>query len=261
MNRLFTQFIDDACREIGATCDELSDGWVLRMQRGDAVHMTLGYGFDINNAASDRIGNDKAAQYALFRQQSIPAIAHHLARIPGAERVNPARIQGLPKDCAYVTKPVDGTGGDDTHLHPTLDDAVRYIDSLPPLTQSWVLSPHETLAYERRFIVLDDEILLAYEKSSPQLNPDGLVVFNLGKGAIATPLTPTQEETKLVVRAARACTLRLAAIDVVGTSGGQQKIMEINSGIMCENFAQQSDENFASVQNVYRAIVRRIFGL
>lgn len=259
MKRLFTQFVQTACQDIGASCDVLSDGWVLRMQHGEKAHLTLGYGFDINNAAADRIGNDKAAQYTLLEAHGIPAIAHFLARIPGASGVNRSKLPALDPHASYVTKPVDGTGGQTIVLHQTLDEAIDHINSLKTIDQSWTISPYEALVYERRLVVLDGEILLAYEKTDPRATPDGLVLFNLGLGATAQSFTPSNQEIDLAMRATRACTLRLAAVDIVGTASGEQMIMEINSGIMCETYARQSDEHYRQVQDVYRTIIQRVF--
>lgn len=241
------------------SCEVLSCDWVLRMQRGSEVHYTLGYGFDINTAAADRIGNDKTAQYELLRRASVPAIAHLLARTPGDTAVNRTYLPRLDEHTRYVTKPTGGSGGDDIRLHTSLDEAVRYIDALPRVSQSWAISPYEELRYERRFVMLDDEVLLCYEKTRPTVDASGLTLFNLGQGAQTVEFVPSDVEIALAQQAAQACTLRLAAIDIVGTANGEQKIMEINSGIMCESYAQQSPEHFAAAQEVYRQIVRRIF--
>lgn len=259
MPRLFTQFVTTACQEIGINCEPLSDDWLIRMQGDKTVHLTLGYGFDINNAAADRVGNDKVAQYELLRKHSIPAIAHYLARTPSESSVNLARLGSLPHGAPYVTKPVDGSGGNNIQLHSSLDEAVEYINSLATIDQSWSLSPYEKLTYERRFIVLDDDILLSYDKSQPYTSDSGLTFFNLGQGARPTTIVPTAHELDIVRRAARACTLRLAAIDIVQTVDGKEKVMEINSGIMCEAYAQQSAGHYTEVQQVYRTIIRRIF--
>lgn len=259
MSRLFTQFVQTACQEIGANCELLSDEWLIRMQRGDQVHLTLGYGFDINSAGADRVGNDKVAQYALLEKSRIPAIAHHIVRNRNQAAIDRVLVHTLDPDSLYVVKPARGSSGRRVSLHATLGAAITYINSLSSNSQTWVVSPYEELIHERRFIILDDEILLAYEKTTPCTAADGMVFFNLSRGATAQPFAPANHEIELVKQASRACMLRLAAIDVVKTISGEQKIMEINSGIACELYARQSDAHYAEVQQIYRTIIRRIF--
>ena len=229
-------------------CEFLSNDWLIRMQRDDTVHLTFGYGFDINNAIADRVGNDKVAQYEILARNNLPAIEHHFARIPSETRVDTQHLSQLDSSLSYVTKPVGGSSGDNIVRHPSLAAAIQHINSLGAIHESWSVSPYEQLLYERRFIVLDGEILLGYEKSDPHISSDGLVFFNLDQGARAKTIDPTD-----------ACTLRLAAIDIVGTTDGAEKIMEINSGIMCEAYARQSDSNYSEVQGVYRTIIQRVF--
>ena len=259
MNRLFTTFVSQACDEIGASCEILCEGRVLRMARDNDTHLTLDYGFDINNAIADRAGNDKVAQYGLLSHHGLPAIKHHIARMLHEDAIPPDRLAICDPTERYVTKPFDSTNGDSLHLHNTLEDAIQYINSLANTEQSWSVSPYEELVCERRYVILDDELLLYYEKSTPHVTPDGLTLFNLAQGAHAVDFTPPESDIKLARQVARACTLRLCAIDIVYTANGEAKVMEINSGIMCESYARQSEAHYEEIRQVYRRIVEQVF--
>ena len=86
-----------------------------------------------------------------------------------------------------------------------------------------------------------------------------MVFYNLGRGAIPVDEPATQRERELAVQGARACGLRLAAVDIVTLESGEQRVLEVNSGIMMEHYARRSADNYERASHVYRAIVQGMF--
>jgi glutathione synthase/RimK-type ligase-like ATP-grasp enzyme len=85
---------------------------------------------------------------------------------------------------------------------------------------------------------------------------------NLGKGA--KPIMIHDEKLKirlndLALQAAAAININFGSIDIAA-SGDDLLVMEINSGVMMENFAQASDENFQLAKSIYKNALVAMLG-
>lgn len=86
---------------------------------------------------------------------------------------------------------------------------------------------------------------------------------NLGKGAQPKIIDKGNIYTEIVslaIRAAKVIGIRFAAVDVVQTKKGLL-IMEINSGIMTENFARQGDKEYQIAKDIYRKALLKMCSL
>lgn len=83
---------------------------------------------------------------------------------------------------------------------------------------------------------------------------------NLGQGAAPDELLKNTTERKQLVQLAQktmeALRLRVASVDIVVFPNGKQQVLEVNSGIMMEQFAETSRER---AREVYRQIVEAVF--
>lgn len=246
--RLLPTIIRDICSSRGIQCQEFSDKWVLRLQKDGVRKWVVGYVFDINSSGSVQIASDKVASYLVLKHAGVPAIEHSLVRSRAI-----ARYLGPPTGTANVViKPLSSSGGIGVMPFATYGSAKQYVMSQP--VGDYALSPRYDITAEYRYFVLDQQILLAYEKTNPQYN-HGLPMFNLGQGAAAKITSVNSAFAVLAINAAAAIGLRLCAVDIVATSNGINKIMEINSGFMMEHFARQSDENYQLACQLYSKII------
>ena len=122
---------------------------------------------------------------------------------------------------------------------------------------AWAVSPCYDIVREIRVIVLDSDVLLAYEKR-PVMH-DGVKIFNLGRGAIATNISIDSAAREMILASLQAIGLRVAAVDYIEFSDGSRSILEVNDGIMMENYMRQSDEYTQVAREVYAAIIDRMF--
>ena len=84
---------------------------------------------------------------------------------------------------------------------------------------------------------------------------------NLGLGARAELLEdgPLKKEIEDIVAAVAICLgVRFASIDVALTNEGL-KVLEINSGVMMENFAGQDETSREIAKSIYRDAIRLMF--
>jgi len=84
---------------------------------------------------------------------------------------------------------------------------------------------------------------------------------NLGQGAqpeiVADPSLVSQL-SDLALHAAEAVNVRFASVDIIRT-GGEFKVLEINSGIMMESFARLNTYNYQLAKSIYKEALEAIF--
>ncbi len=258
VDRFLPEFVRSASAKRNIQCTGMSDDWVLRLEGAGKVRWVLGYQFDLNGAATSAVTRDKVATYLALRQAGIAAVPHVLVRSLPHESLEPTQLQAMFPG-SFVLKPLDGTGGRGVQKVSSAAEAIAIIQASDEA--AWAGSPFCDIATEYRLIILDDKVLLAYEKTQPvQLH--GLQLFNLGLGAVACDIADANRLERLTGIAQTVCTqlsLRLAAVDIVQTQSGELLVLEANDGIMMENYARQSAvyKNRAAV--VYDTIVAAMF--
>lgn len=250
LDRWMVDIIKGICSKSGIACKSYSDDWVLELSTQSATSRVFGYKFDLNRAAATAIAGDKVATYQLLDANNVPAVEHRLVRTKASESTG--WETGLEK---VVAKPLDGTSGHGIALLPSPKNVPMYIEQHPYIA-AWAISPYEQIQTERRFILLDDDVLCQYEKLPVPVR--GLPMFNLGLGATAEHSMADSHETMLAKRALSVTGLRLAAVDIVNTPEGY-KVLEVNDGIMMENYMRQSDSNKEEAIKVYATIVKALF--
>ena len=104
------------------------------------------------------------------------------------------------------------------------------------------------------------------EEDAPRVLKAGEKFFlnwkhNLGLGASPEIITEPDLVSKLnplALSAADAVNAQFASVDIIKTEAGYL-VLEINSGVMMENFALSSDENFQLAKSIYRDALEILF--
>lgn len=246
LDRWMIGLVRSICHDYQITFRSYSDDWILELEKNGVTRRIFGYKFDLNGSAASSITADKVAAFQILAQNGIPAVEHRLVRTKAGEYESWSA--GLGR---VVIKPLDGTSGHAVRLLDSIDKVDEYISSHSNIA-AWAASPYQEISSERRFIVLDGKVLYQYEKLPVTL--EGLRMFNLGLGAQAHESESTNEENLLAKAALHSLGLRLAAVDVIKV-GSTYKILEVNDGIMMENFMRQKNQNKAIAQSVYEQII------
>lgn len=249
-DRWIVGMVKGACAEIGAEVHSFSDDWVLELQKGELRGRIFGYKFGLNNAVAASIAQDKVAAFQVMTAHGINAVEHYLVR-PSDD----STWSRMPLKTDVIAKPLTGTGGRGVERYANRDLARQKINESN--IDAWAVSPFYDIGREIRLVILDDDILLSYEKH-PVLE-NGLKFFNLGKGATPMQYKPSASTQRLAREAMQALGLRVGAVDVIVCEDGEVKVLEVNDGIMMENFARYSGSNKASAQDVYNAIIAKMF--
>lgn len=239
------------CREKGITFSSWSDDWVIELQKDQTFQHIFGYRFNVNNAVSSSISQDKAATYTILQAHDIAAVQHELIRT----KVSPANKSAMQDWKQVVIKPLTGTSGHGVHLMPDANVATEMIESSK--IAAWAAAPFIDIVREMRIVMLDSKLLLAYEKRPVVI--DGLKMFNLGLGASAHDIVPSAAQLTLAQAAQHALNLRLAAVDIIENTEGEYLVLEVNDSIMMEHYARTSSEHKKRAEVVYGAIIDAMF--
>ncbi len=243
------------CRRAGIDFRAFSSEWVLRLARGDATRWVVGYKFDINGAAAGEVAQDKVATYMVLNAAGVQAVPHYLVRSLPHEVIHTDALLHELAGVPVVAKPLEGTAGRDVALFGSVAEALATVrESGEP---AWALSPHCPLEAEYRLIVLDGDVLLAYEKTRPHVRGGELRLFNLSLGAVPVAIDGAgllKELTGIAQSVMRAVALRLASVDIVRMPDGALKVLEVNDGIVMEHYARVSAENHARTAQIYEKI-------
>lgn len=258
VDRYLPEFVEAVAATRGVHADVMSDGWVIRLTRELTRRWVVGYQFDLNTTAASAVAQDKVATYLALEGAGLAAVPHVLVRSLPHEPDIGAHLRGK-FDGPLVIKPLDGTGGRGVHLAGNVDEAVAFIQARDEV--AWAASPWLNVTAEYRAIVLDGRVLLTYEKTGA-VELQGLRFYNLGMGALAQDIASDTLCKELMAIALGSCDqlgLRLAAVDIIRTADDKLRVLEVNDGIMMENYARQSAEYKNRAAGVYDAIVAAMF--
>jgi len=251
-DRLLPRMVRDICTARGIRMTSFSDDWLIELEKNQQTARILGYKFSINNSVSAGIAQDKVAAYELLNYHDVPAVEHRLIRTKAGD--TDWRVWSW--NDGMVIKPLTGTSGHGVGAVYSANKATNWMSTRG--IEAWAVSPLLDIYHEIRVIMLDGQVLLAYEKQPVVI--EGLRMFNLGKGASPKDIELPSEVALLAKKALHTIGLRLAAVDIVELPGGEYKVLEINDGFMMEHYARFSRDNLEKTKQLYDKVLVALFG-
>ena len=245
-DRWLIEIVRGICEKRGIRLKMFSDDWIMELVSEQHVARVIGYKFELNNSVAAQIASDKVAASQIMHAEGVPVIAHSLVRTK-IDHTYDWSIEYAP----LVVKPLTGTSGHGIRLFDDQFSAEQWMRQQG--IESWAVSPFVDIVCETRLILLGNEVLLAYDKI-PQ-SREGLVMFNLGRGASPRDISPTKVQVEIAQRARQAIGLRLCAVDLVETREGEIKVLEVNDGIMMEYYMRVSSAHKRRACTVYERII------
>lgn len=269
--RFIVQSLQAIAAASNINCTLHADGWIIELSKAGRRHLVYGYTFDLNSASASAVANDKAGMSALLYAHQLPHVTHNLVLAPAVFTGTPdscenllhthlhntAELVGYPLVC----KANQGSGGQlvfCVHNRSQLEAAAADIFKTQ---RALALSPFIDIAHEYRIIMLQGEVLLAYEKIRPRPTPQNpFWRHNLGQGARPVLLSPARinELVPIATAAMQAGNLSVAAVDIINKAGTDM-VLEVNTGIMLEHFARLHDSGRALGHAVYEQVVSAVF--
>lgn len=262
---VYHQTLEEICHESGISLTWLSAGWMAQLDKGEERHRILGHKFDLNSAASSLVADDKYATYEVLRQDGVPVISHnivyeytnHEPYATGKNSLEYILNFFTAHDKHIVIKPNLGQCGNNVFQITSEDQIPAALKKIFHQSMSASMCPFYHIRHEYRVIVLDGEECLSYQK-----NLGKGWKFNLCHGATAQPIQDKimhQCIVNLAKRAAKALNLRFCSVDVIDTMDHELMIMEVNSGVMTENYLKQYPAQREHVKAIYRDAIQKMF--
>lgn len=203
----------------------------------------------------------------------------------------------LEKYHEVVLKPENGYEGTDVYRCSCIEDISLIFKKFQKPYSYICSSPYYSVKAEYRTICLNGKALLSYQKSLPFVTGNGkdtiqqlakqkygdnfslfnsedtqiptcgknVIIgwkFNLSQGAKSNPINnPTVLETvqELSLKAACAIHINFSSVDIIETFSGEFLVMEINSGVVLNQFIDDNPKNYDITKNIYRKAVLSMF--
>ena len=86
--------------------------------------------------------------------------------------------------------------------------------------------------------------------------------FNLAQGSIAKKIEDeslSNELTKIAKHVCDEINLKFGSIDIIQTINNELYVMEVNSGIMIENYIKLNPNEYITIKNIYRSAIEKMF--
>ena len=198
-----------------------------------------------------------------------------------------------------VIKPNDGTCGKNVFNITDVNEIDIILDKIFLKNFSISICPFYKIKHEYRAIMLDGENALLYAKYLPVVTGDGnksirqLLLdfnydyfvnkledskydevlpknktfeynwkFNLSQGSIAKKVNDKILQDRLIKIAKQVCNeinLKFGSVDIIETTDNELLVLEVNSGVMLENYVRLNPQEYATVKNIYRNAIKSLF--
>ena len=86
--------------------------------------------------------------------------------------------------------------------------------------------------------------------------------FNLSQGSIAKKLNDKLLQDKLIKIAEQVCkeiNLKFGSVDIIETTNNELLVLEVNSGVMLENYVRLNPNEYTLVKDIYREAILNLF--
>lgn len=198
-----------------------------------------------------------------------------------------------------VVKPNDGTCGKNVFNVTDVNEIDIVLDKIFLKNYSISMCPFYKIKHEYRAIMLDGENKLLYTKYLPIVTGDGnktirqLLLdfnydyfidkledskydkvlpknktfeynwkFNLSQGSIAKKLNDKLLQDRLIKIAKQVCkeiNLKFGSIDIIETTNNELLVLEVNSGVMLENYIRLNPNEYIYAKDIYRNAIKNLF--
>lgn len=288
--------IKEICEEKNIEFNLVSKDWIIVLKKNNKVRYISGYKFDLNNHAVGNICDDKYALYDTLKLLNIPIIEHKI--VFRNYSIDDITSYGEKYNYDLVVKSNTGTCGNGMFHITTKEELLTSIDKLLIRNYSISICPFYKIKNEYRSIILDNNIELFYGKKRPIVIGDGIKTIkellcefnnnyfstikddkldkildknvefiynwqhNLSKGSIPFEENDTDLKNKiqtLAIDTFKKLNLRFASVDIVELESGEIMILEINSGVMIDNYTKFVPNGRQICKNIYSKAIDKMF--
>lgn len=175
----FYKILDEICEEKNIKQKILSYGWIRELEKENKKHYVIRYQFDINNASSYKIANDKYATYEILKSNNVPVVEHRMIFNPltrseyyKSEFLNKVN-ELLLKNNKIVIKANSSCEGKDVYFCKNEEEIESVTRKLFERKDTLSACPYLDIEFEYRAVYLNGEVLYIYKKRKPYVVGNG----------------------------------------------------------------------------------------
>jgi len=262
-DRFLVQVLKKYAKKNNLKITLFSGDWIIKLKNKNKIHYIFGLDLGLNSSSSKLIARDKSALSDILSFHKIPVLKHELFLRPGSTGAPAGGIWEKIKKTFkkykknVVCKPNHGGGGIDIFPAKNEDELEIAITELFVKHRAIAISPFIKIKNEYRITILNDEVLLIYKKEKEK----DQFQHNLSKGAkgkIIKNKKLIKELSTLALKTAKATNLKLVNVDIVSVEN-KLLVMEVNSGLMFENFVRQGKKEAKVTEQIYFKALDTLF--
>ncbi len=287
------KLVKEICLEKNIDLSFVSKNYIMILKKGSKVRYIVGYKFALNDYSAAFLCDDKFATYEVLRHFAIPVAEYNIF----FRNFKETELLQYASNYNYdvVLKNTVGTCGSDVY-HLDKENILTMTYSLLQKCSSITLSPYYKIKYEYRTIILNDKVELFYKKCKKTIVGDGKSSiyellsnlnlacikekeqlqrvlekneryevewrFNLSKGAhisLDVPVALKNQIQQIALEVAKVLNLKFGSIDIIELEDGQLLVLEVNSGVMMENFVDLEKDGYKKAKNIYAKAIEEMF--
>ena len=181
MDNEFRKLIQLICSENNISCDVLSLGFLLVLEKNGVVKTISGYKFDNNSHSLGKIFDDKYATYELLKHYNVPVCEHSIFYCKNNTNTYVGKYNSLKylkeKFDEYngdvVVKKNTGTCGNEVSHFNEFNELEKFYNDTFLNNTSFSICPFYNIGNEYRVIVLNNKVKVMYKKILPEVLGDG----------------------------------------------------------------------------------------
>ena len=181
MDNEFRKLIQLICSENNISCDVLSLGFLLVLEKNGVVKTISGYKFDNNSHSLGKIFDDKYATYELLKHYNVPVWEHSIFYCKNNTNTYVGKYNSLKylkeKFDEYngdvVVKKNTGTCGNEVSHFNEFNELEKFYNDTFLNNTSFSICPFYNIGNEYRVIVLNNKVKVMYKKILPEVLGDG----------------------------------------------------------------------------------------
>ena len=297
MENTIKKMFKEICNELGIKCTLLSKDWIFMLEKDDKRKFLAGYKSSLNDHALFEVLKTLDIPVAEYSLVYGPRVIEDYAQ--DCNSFEYVKNYFLNNKESVVLKPNDGTCGRDVYRINNLEELETLYNRLTNKYFSINIGPYYNINNEYRFIVFNDKVEIAYKKNKPVVYGDGVSTirdlllkfnnryfkdrlsdstydrvldkdeefeynwkFNLSQGAVASKIDDDElysELESIALKAAKSVGIKFGSVDIIVTEDKKIMILEMNSGVMVENYIEQFEDGYNNAKKLYKDVIIEMF--
>lgn len=254
--RIIELILKQICNKHKLSFNVFANGWIFEISNKHKTIFTWGYNFPINNTTSSKICDDKAGLAQILLHHNIPCFIHeYFIRDNCTDKQLLTCFKKYKRN--VVVKPNFGTTGFDTEHINDNESFLKHCHLILNKHGTLAISPFYDYCDEFRIVLYKQKPHIVYKKQRAPHNWK----HNIGNGNKIIPIHDFNKHTNIInlaIRATELIDINFCSVDIAIVNN-KPLIVEINSGVMLEQYAKGSTAQKKQAYKLYELAILELF--